>query len=142
MIISNEHETMEWKVLQYQYPEEELSTPTNYSYNANWLKIQVSHEREGYGPAVFRESFLMTYELKDLIQELRKLHQGDGFYYKAEFVEPILEVEVSRQRETFSVCFDLYFDNYEMMVARNMTEDELLDLIQQLEAMLAAFPER
>ena len=142
MIFSNEHEAMEWKVLQYQYPEEECSTPTNYNYNANWLKIQVSHEREGYGPAVFRESFLMTYELKDLIHELRRLYEGEEFYYKAEFVEPILEVEVSVQRDRFNVCFDLYFDNYEMMVAKNMNAEELMDLIRQLEAILEAYPER
>ncbi|MDD6212841.1 MAG: hypothetical protein PUB22_06825 [Clostridiales bacterium] len=143
MIFKNDKESMEWKILQYQYPDADLSSDkTGYSYAANWLKIQVSHQREGYGPAVFRESFLLTYELKELIDAMRRIYEGEEYYYKAEFVEPVLEVEINRHRDEFYVCFDLYFENYEMMVADNLSEEELKKLIDQLEALLEEYPER
>ena len=54
MLFKNDNEALEWKILDYQYPDAECSTRGNYSYAANWLTLQVCHEREGYGPAVFR----------------------------------------------------------------------------------------
>ena len=142
MRFRNQEELMEWKILQYQYPEAEQSTPGNYSYNANWLLFQVSHEREGYGPAVFRESFLLTFELQDMINELRKIASGDEYYYKGQFVEPVLEIEASRHRDQFLVSFDLVFDNYEMMVAETVDEEGLNRLIEELQALYDAYPER
>ncbi|MCD8330512.1 MAG: hypothetical protein LUC27_07525 [Lachnospiraceae bacterium] len=139
---ANEQESMEWKILQYQYPEEELSTPERYNYNANWLKIQVSHRQEGYGPVVFRESFLMTYELEELINGLKLVAAEEEYYFKAEFIEPVLEVEVARHRDDFHVSFDLFFENYEMMVADTLTQEGLEKMIADLEAMAAEFPER
>ncbi|MBR3165215.1 MAG: hypothetical protein IKF16_03460 [Lachnospiraceae bacterium] len=142
MRFSNYEEQMEWKILKYQYPEAEPSVPGNYNYNANWLTFQVSHEREGYGPAVFRESFLMTFELQDLIKELQKIADGDAYYYKGEFIEPVLEVEATRQRDKVLVSFDLVFDNYEMMVADTVDDEGLLRLIGELQELADAYPER
>lgn len=133
---------MEWKILQYQYPEESASVPGDYNHNANWLKIQVAHQREGYGPAVFRESFLLTYELKEMIREFKRLLSGDSYRYRAEFVEPVLEVQANRQRDDFMVSFDLAFDGYEMMLAEILTEEQLTALVSQLEEMAEAYPER
>ena len=142
MRFSNFEEQMEWKILKYQYPEAEPSVPGNYNYNANWLTFQVSHEREGYGPAVFRESFLMTFELQDLIKELQKIADGDAYYYKGEFIEPVLEVEATRQRDTVLVSFDLVFDTYEMMVADTVDYEGLQRLIGELQELADAYPER
>lgn len=142
MRFRNDNEAMEWKVLKYQYPEAAPSQPGDYSYNANWLTLQVSHEREGYGPAVFRESFLMTFELLDLIRELQKILDGDSYYYKGEFVEPVLEVEASRQRDNVLVSFDLVFENYEMMVAETVDDAGLQKLIGELQELYDAYPER
>ncbi len=142
MIFKNDTESLEWKILQYQYPDAELSRPGDYSYDANWLMLQVCHEREGYGPAVFREPFLLTYELKELIDELQKLADGESFHYKGQYIEPVLEVEAERHRDDFLVSFDLYFDNYEMMVADTVSEEGLRSLIRQLSDLYNAYPER
>lgn len=142
MIFQNDKESMEWKILRYQYPEAEPSTPEEYNYDANWLTIQVCHRREGYGPAVFRESFLLTYELNELVSALKELAAGDRYYYHAEFVEPVLEVEVNRHRDHFQVSFDLFFDNYEMMVADSLSEEAFAALVAEMEELARAYPER
>lgn len=142
MVFQNDRERLEWKILKYQYPDAEPSRPGDYSYDANWLTIQVAHEREGYGPAVFRESFLMTFELEEIIRELKKIADGDSWHYKGQFVEPVLEVEAERHRDDFLVSFDLYFETYEMMVADTITEEEFRELIRQLEELYEAYPER
>ncbi|MCD8009411.1 MAG: hypothetical protein LUF34_01130 [Lachnospiraceae bacterium] len=139
---ANEQESMEWKILQYQYPAEELSTPERYNYNANWLKIQVRHTPEAYGSVVLRESFLPPYELEDPINSLKLVAAEEEYYFKAEFIEPVLEVEVARHRDDFHVSFDLYFENYEMMVANTLTQEGIEKMIADLEAMAAEFPER
>lgn len=142
MIFQNERERLEWKIMNYQYPDAAPSVPGDYSYDANWLTIQVAHEQEGYGPAVFRESFLMTFELEEIIRELTKIADGDSWHYKGEFVEPVLEIEAERHRDDVVVSFDLYFDTYEMMVADTVTEEGLRDLIRQLKELYDAYPER
>ena len=142
MLFKNDTEALEWKILDYQYPEAETSTEGNYSYAANWLMLQVCHEREGYGPAVFRESFLLTFELEEIIRELRDIADGKSFQYKGLFVEPVLEVEAVRQRDDVLVSFDLVFDNYEMMVAKTVDDDGLRKLIGELEELYASYPER
>ena len=142
MVFKNDSESLEWKILNYQYPEAEASTEKEYSYAANWLTLQVCHEREGYGPAVFRESFLLTFELEEIIRELRDILEGKSFQYKGLFVEPVLEVEAIRQRDDVLVSFDLVFDNYEMMVADTVDDDGLRKLIAELEELYAAYPER
>ncbi len=142
MRFKNSQESLEWKILQYQYPEASPSVPGDYSYDANWLTLQVSHEREGYGPAVFRESFLLTFELEEIIRELTKIAEGDAYSYKGQFIEPVLEVEASRMRDKTLVSFDLVFDNYEMMVADTVDDDELNRLIAELKELYEAFPER
>ena len=142
MRFRNENEALEWKILKYQYPEAAPSVPGDYSYDANWLTLQVSHEREGYGPAVFRESFLLTFELEEIIRELQKIADGDAWQYKGQFIEPVLEVEAARLRDQVMVSFDLVFDNYEIMVADRVDEEGLRKLIQELREMYEAFPER
>lgn len=142
MKFSNNSESLEWKILKYQYPDASPSVPGDYSYDANWLTLQVCHEREGYGPAVFRESFLLTFELEEIIRELQKIADGDAFAYKGQFIEPVLEVEAERHRDEVLVSFDLVFDNYEMMVADTVDDEGLLRLIGELRALYEAYPER
>lgn len=142
MRFRNEQESLEWKILNYQYPDAQGSVPGDYSYDANWLTLQVSHEREGYGPAVFRESFLLTFELEEIIRELEKILEGDAYAYKGQFIEPVLEIEAERHRDNVLVSFDLVFDNYEMMVANTVDDEGLRKLIRELKDLYEAYPER
>ncbi len=142
MRFQNDQESMEWKILKYQYPEAKGSVPGEYSYEANWLTFQVAHEREGYGPAVFRESFLLTFELEEIIRELQSIADGKSFRYKGEFIEPVLEIEANRLRDQVMVSFDLVFDNYEMMVADVLDDEGLLRLIRELRELYESYPER
>ena len=65
MKIRNEREEIDFSVVGYQFPDSEKSKPKDFNYDANWLRIQVIHTKDGKSET-FEDSCLLTYELETL----------------------------------------------------------------------------
>lgn len=146
MRIKNGNKYLEFLVLNYQFPNFSRAL-NNDIFDVNWLTIQVKYSNDSLKEYVYTDSCLLTFELKEIIEEFTKVANGISKEYKSDFIEPYLNIELENKKGEYvveisfvtSTCSDEW---EEIGVKSSLNQKELLQFIDYMNSELSKFPER
>lgn len=146
MKIRSEKEEIDFSVVDYQFPEAEKSKPNDFDYDANWLKIRVTHTKDGKTEP-FEDSCVLTYELEELADAVADLLSGKKNSYISEFMEPYLRFAIAEAEGRYMVQIQFVSyadkDRWDTVGAAQLFSAEMLaDAERELRGYLRAYPKR
>ncbi|MCM1363729.1 MAG: hypothetical protein NC122_03090 [Faecalibacterium sp.] len=140
MLISNNHSSVDFSVLGYQFAE------TANFYDANWLNVKLVYTSKT-GTAEYIDPCILTTELSDTVCHIEKLLTGETSGFISCYTEPNLIIEI--KTETDSYNFRLHFNGYSaegehkvIDVSETIDTVKLLDINNEFKGYLSKFPQR
>lgn len=146
MRIEDKNKTKEFGVIGYQFPNAGRSKPNNPDYDANWLTVQVGYA-EDETTAVFRDSCVLTWELKEMADALSEILDGRETAYISDFMEPYLKFAVARTGDSFTFTIDFVCDvsdgEWKKICAAQLLDRRQLSAVRdEVKEYLIAYPAR
>ena len=97
MILHQGNKSIEFTIVNYQYPEKSPSKE-GFDYDANWLMCEVKYS-DAKTNETYKDACLLTDELADMVEELSEILDGSEDGYISDFMEPYLKVAAARADE-------------------------------------------
>ena len=78
MILHQGNKSIEFTIVNYQYPEKRPSKE-GFDYDANWLMCEVKYS-DAETNETYKDAYLLTDELADMVEELSEIIDGSEFH--------------------------------------------------------------
>lgn len=146
MKITDKCNTIEFGIIGYQFPNAGRSKPNDPDYDANWLTVQVGYT-EDETTAVFQDSCVLTWELKEMADALSEMLDDRETAYISEFMEPYLKFAVARAGDNFTFTIDFVCDvsdgEWKKIKATQLLDREQLSaVLDEVKQYLITYPAR
>lgn len=141
ILLKSKTQTVYFDILSYEF-KDYIPLDEEYDYDAQWLVINLTYEgnikKEFIGP------YIMTYELIELINELSRLYNHMTNKVKTNFTEPYFKIFATRNDDiiNFEVKMEDFETNKKYSIKKDITLDELENIISNLEVLSLKYPER
>ena len=142
----NENRSLTIDVVGYEFPDRS-GGGEEYDYDANWLILRGVYN-DGTVESSFENSCVLTCELQALSAGLKLLSSGIQEIYQSEFNDPYFELTA----EPIGLNRYLVYASFAMLVAEDkwknfgvecfLSEEEMKALIEDIDSMNRAFPEK
>ena len=145
MLIEENNKSLRFNVIGYQFPDLH-STKNDYNYDANWLTCEINYsDRENNN--TYRDSCLLTCELEELIEALSKILNGEPGGYISEFMEPYLQISISKADDKIMFVIHFVYDTSKngwkkCKVSSLVEQDKALCFLEELKGLQKCYPER
>ncbi len=142
MRLQEDSRTIDFTVIDYQFPEIEKGKYDEY--DANWLTVQVDYNE---GEATFEDSCGLSFELAEFAERLTDVIEGREDFCQSDFMEPYLKFTVEKigSRFEFQMEFICDVENGEagvLSVTEICDEDRLREILDETVEMVSMFPKR
>ena len=143
-IVSN-NKAMDLSIIGYQFSDHNTSG-NGYDHDANWLVCEIKYSQDNTDE-VYKDPCLLTRELQELTEAMRKIINCEQDTYISEFLEPYLKISIARCEEkiTFTIKFvtDTTVENWNSrFVCSILNKEEALLILSELTKFQKIFPER
>lgn len=141
ILLEKNNQTVYFDILGYEFKE---YTPLedDYDYDAQWLIIKLIFEgniqKEFIGP------YIMTFELIELITSLSRLYNNMTNKIQTKFEEPYFSIIATKveNKINFEIKMIDFETNKKYQIKKDITLDELENIISNLEVLSLKYPER
>lgn len=145
MLILEKNKYVNFNVIGYEFPHEKPSKKV-FNYEANWLNLEI-HYRDEKTDKIYIDPCLLTYELSDLINALKKIIKGDENSYISDFLEPYLSICITKVDEFIIFVFSFVYSTTDgkwskIGATAKWTMSEAEDKVTELKDMELKFPKR
>lgn len=145
MILHQGNKSIEFTIVNYQYPEKRPSKE-GFDYDANWLMCEVKYS-DAETNETYKDACLLTDELADMVEELSEILDGSEDGYISDFMEPYLKVAASRADEKIVIIFQfVYYTTDGIWRDRKITtlfsKEEATEIVQVLRELMRKYQVR
>lgn len=148
MKITNDNKTIEFAPVSYQFPELTKDCKHYDEWNSNWLNIRFFCSDGQSIRHTETDACVLTYEMTDFIDGLKKLSRGLSDDARLDTLEPYLKIDVVKSQSGYEVTVGFYrfieakkdLDLFEVKTV--FGEEELSLFISGLEEEFKPFPKR
>lgn len=142
MRLQEDSRTIDFTVIDYQFPEIEKGKYDEY--DANWLTVQVDYNE---GEATFEDSCVLSFELAGFAERLEDLLEGREDSCQSDFMEPYLKFTVEKKGSRFEFQMEFVCDVEcgeagVLTITEICDEDRLREIREGLEEIILGFPKR
>ncbi len=147
MIIQHDNRKMILSVDGYEFPEHERNDKNNeFDYDANWLNVKITYIDEN-GEQVYTDSCLMTSELSELIDCIKKIISGKELLYISDFMEPYLKIAIAQADDKILVGIEYVYDTNDGVwkshkISEAVTVEKAIQIADELQKYYEKFPLR
>lgn len=142
ILINNDKQTLEFDSIGYEFPDYE-PLEEEYDYDANWLVIEFNYQEKDYNRKLIGP-YLMTFEIIELINDLSRLYNNKTKKVESRFIETYFKIEVKANKDNFTMYVKLndFEKRKKYEIKKDITLEELDELITNLEIISLKYPER
>lgn len=141
VIFKEKDKTMELDIVDYESAYDENSD----WYDVNWLTAKITYEA-GTHKAVYYDNCLLTSELEEMTEDIKKLIDGEETGVMPYFIEPNLSFSAQRNDEIYAVHIRFIYDMKDgwkdVYAAAQMSGEEIEDIYVKMKELCSRFPER
>lgn len=146
MVIQDKNVKVEFRIVGYQFPDSPHSKKNDFSYDANWLNIEIVYQN-GIECNTYKDSCLLTYELKDTINDIQNLLTSKQTAFISEYMEPYLKFAVSKVDDKFNLILFFVYDTIDgewlsFTVTETISREGLLSIKDELQSYLNQYPQK
>ena len=125
MLIEENNKSLRFNVIGYQFPDLH-STKNDYNYDANWLTCEINYF-DGENNHNYENPCLLTCEFEELIKALSDILDGEPGGYISEFMEPYLQISISKADDKVMFVIHFVYDTLE----NNWKKCKVSSLVEQ-----------
>ena len=145
MILHQGNRSIEFTIVNYQYPEKKPSKD-GFDYDANWLMCEVDSSDDEVNET-YKDPCLLTDELADMVESLSKILNGSEDGYISDFMEPYLKVAAARAGEKIVIIFQFVYDTTDGIwkdrkITTLLSKEEAAEIVQALRELIEKYPVR
>lgn len=145
MLIAEKNKSINFNVIDYEFPHVKLSKK-EFKFDANWLRLTIDYCDENVN-RTYTDTGLLTYELSDLVNTLKRIIDGRENSYISDFMEPYLSICITRIDKFIIFVFSFVYDTTDgkwskIGVTAKWNMEEAKDKLKELKDMALKFPKR
>lgn len=141
-LIDNDQEYLDFTIEGYEFENYE-PYEEEYDYDAQWLITKFVYHNKNTIKEI-KGSYLMTFELYDLINELNRLYNNKTNKIDTFFTEKYIKIECTKKDSITKLSIKIkdYLTNEKYKITKYIKDDELDKIITSLEELYLKYPER
>ena len=144
MLFKNEEASLKLDIVNYEFPADGGDPDSD---DRNWLVLRATWTQEDGNVLKDSNSWLLTYELREMTAGLKVLNAGIKSEYASAFVEPYFELAAQADGEEFQVDVSFFLPNTmdgddTAELTCTMTKADMTALIDELDKLCAKYPDR
>lgn len=149
MKISDCNNYIIFKPVNYEFPNLNSNDKNVDHYDLNWLRIQIKYIKNGK-EIVDYHNCILTFEIKNFVDESRKLISKFKEKIESAFLEPNLEISVDKKNNVYNLNVKYLYDTDTeddngwkyIEINKELDKDEFTDFINEIDKDFNLFPIR
>lgn len=145
MILHQENKSIEFTIVDYQYPERK-SSEEGFDYDANWLICEVRYS-DADRNEIYKDACILTDELADMAEKFSKMLDGAEDRYISDFMEPYLKIAAARANEKIVMTFQFVYDTtgglwLDRKITTLLSKEEATEVVHELREVMRKYQVR